>query len=60
MDLIRQLLYLVAVGAPVAQRPRTDPHVQDSYMRLLRQILGVEAQVGYGTDLDIIRLLSLG
>ena len=30
MDLIRQLLYLVAVGAPVAQRPRTDPHVQDT------------------------------
>src|SRR6266566_4235262 len=36
----------VAVGTPVAQRPRTEPHKQVSCMRLLPRMLCVEAQAG--------------
>jgi hypothetical protein len=37
----------VAVGTPVTQAPpRTDPYVQNYCIRLLPQILGVEAHVG--------------
>jgi hypothetical protein len=35
----------VAVGTPVTRRPRPDPHMQHSCMRLLPQIVGVEAQI---------------